>query len=197
MYHELIYSKVLSAGLSEKVELIYHSFFKYVGEYFTYIYLHILAYFLFLYALSELQLFKRYFLPKNASFSSRVLQNQNKIDVLIHHYFDNGRLYKDPLLTLESCAKTFNITKKELMDYFKLTNKGSFKDFVNSFRIEEIKQLIDNEEFGHYNIVGLAKECGFKSKSTFFRVFKDIEGITPNEFKKSKIEDYSFKYKKY
>ncbi|NER13636.1 AraC family transcriptional regulator [Leptobacterium flavescens] len=33
--------------------------------------------------------------------------------------------------------------------------------------------------------MGIAEEAGFKSKATFYRVFRKKEGMTPNEYLKS------------
>ncbi|TSE05369.1 helix-turn-helix domain-containing protein [Aquimarina algiphila] len=102
----------------------------------------------------------------------------------MEYYFKEEKLYKDPSLNISSCASIFKVSTKELIDYFKITNKGVFKDYINGLRVSEFKQLLQNEKFSNYDLVGLAKECGFKSKSTFFRVFKGLEGFTPNEYKK-------------
>jgi len=184
MYNELVNTDFLPSEIIPKAELLYNNLFKYVGEYMSYTYFHLLAYFLFLYALSELVLLKRFFLPKNKLINHNALKRKNTIDELMRYHFIDEKLFKDPELTLESCAKIFNITKRELMDYLKITNKGLFKDFVNSMRVEELKLNLKKEEFKHYDLVGLAKECGFNSRSTFFRVFKNFEGVTPNEYKK-------------
>ena len=37
----------------------------------------------------------------------------------------------------------------------------------------------------HLNLTGIAEKVGFNSRSTFFSAFKQLEGITPNEFKKA------------
>ena len=78
----------------------------------------------------------------------------------------------------------FFLTRKELkkqpeevLDYLKLTHKASFIDYVNTLRIEAYKTRVKDEKYEHYDLVGLALECGFKSKSTFYRVFKQHEGI--------------------
>ena len=184
MYNELVHSSFLPAEIALKANALYNNLFKYIGEDLSYTYFHLLAYFLFLYAISELIFLKRFFLPKNALMSASIFKSKSKIDELIDYYFINKKLFKDPELTLESCAKIFDIPKKELMEYLKLTNRGVFKDFVNSMRVEELKLNLKREEFKRYDLVGLAKECGFKSRSTFFRVFKNFEGVTPNEYKK-------------
>lgn len=184
MYDELVKSEVLPGAMTHYIALMYNEFFKYIGEQLTYAYLCILAYFLFLYALSEIPIFKRFFLPNNTLLHDKTLLNKSKIDKLIDFYFFNRKIHKDPNLSLESCSRTFEISKKELIDYFAIRNEGSFRDFINSLRVAEVKLLLENQKFNNYDLVGLAKECGFKSRSTFFRVFKRYEGITPKEFKK-------------
>ena len=42
--------------------------------------------------------------------------------------------------------------------------------------------LIEKNEHLKYNLDSLASFSGFNSKSTFYRVFKELEGITPSEF---------------
>jgi AraC-like DNA-binding protein len=61
---------------------------------------------------------------------------------------------------------------------------GSFYDFVNRYRIEEVKKKLNNPEYKHLSLLGIALESGFNSKTTFNRVFKQVVGITPTEFQK-------------
>ncbi len=183
MYDELVRSGILSEGLTEYVVRLYDNFFKFIGEHLTYIYLHVLAYLLFLYTLSEIPALKGFLLPRNTLVHKKTLLNTTKIDKLVDHYFTNKKIFKHPDLSLEQCAKTFKITKKELIDYFIIKQEGSFKDFINRLRVKEVKMLLERKEFNNYDLVGLAKECGFKSKSTFFRVFKKHAGITPKDYK--------------
>ncbi len=146
-------------------------------------YLYLLAYFLLVYGLSELTFFKRLFLPRDVALHVNTLKNKNKLDSLMERYFEREKIYTKTDLSIGSCAATFQVPIRELIDYFKITEKGLFKDYVNRLRVNEFKSLLKNKQFAHYDLVGLAKECGFKSRSTFFRVFKDIEGVTPNEYK--------------
>lgn len=147
-------------------------------------YLYFLAYFLFIYGLSELTFFKRLFLPQDVSIHGNTLKNKQQLDELMERYFEQEKIYMKTDLSIRSCAAIFKVPTKELTDYFKLTHRGGFKDYINALRVNEFKTLLQNEQFAHYDLVGLAKECGFKSKSTFFRVFKEIEGVTPNEYKR-------------
>jgi len=61
---------------------------------------------------------------------------------------------------------------------------GNFYDFVNRYRIEEVKNKLNNPDYKHLSLLGIALESGFNSKTTFNRVFKQVMGMTPTEFQK-------------
>jgi AraC-like DNA-binding protein len=68
-----------------------------------------------------------------------------------------------------------------------LINKKSeknFRDFINQFRIEEFKKRARDPDSKNYTLLSIAYECGFNSKATFNRVFKNHTGITPSTFYK-------------
>ncbi|HAX95906.1 MAG TPA: AraC family transcriptional regulator, partial [Prolixibacteraceae bacterium] len=51
-----------------------------------------------------------------------------------------------------------------------------------------IKERLTNPEYSHLSVLGIAFDAGFNSKSAFNRVFKNVEGETPTQFKKSQSE---------
>ena len=64
----------------------------------------------------------------------------------------------------------------------------SFNEFVNEYRVLEFKEKIVQPEFNHLTIAGIALECGFGSQPTFQRVFKEITGQSPSEFRKNALQ---------
>ncbi len=95
------------------------------------------------------------------------------------------RCFLDHDLGLPHLAKKMDLTSHEL-SY--LLNQGlgvSFFEFVNRYRVEEAKTLLLSEEHDHLNILGIAYETGFNSKTTFNTSFKKFTGVSPSEFKKS------------
>lgn len=64
--------------------------------------------------------------------------------------------------------------------------KSTFYDFVNKYRVEEVKTRLNNPAYKHLTLLGIALESGFNSKTTFNRVFKQVTGITPTEFQKNR-----------
>jgi len=50
----------------------------------------------------------------------------------------------------------------------------NFYDFVNQYRVEEAKQKLISSDYDHLSVLGIAFDCGFKSKPSFNRYFKKI-----------------------
>jgi AraC-like DNA-binding protein len=46
-----------------------------------------------------------------------------------------------------------------------------------------VKKLLESDT--KYTNLGIAFDCGFNSKSSFHRIFKEVTGLTPSEYKKS------------
>lgn len=63
--------------------------------------------------------------------------------------------------------------------------RKSFSDYVNEFRIEEMKRKMEDPAYSHYKIIEIAYECGFNSKATFNRVFKNVTGKSPSVYRKA------------
>lgn len=95
---------------------------------------------------------------------------------------NDGRLYEDPELTLTQLAKAMNTNPSLLSS---LINKGfgmNFNDFVNQFRVDAVKQMLEKGEHKQQTLLGIAYECGFNSKATFNRAFKKRTGLSPKEW---------------
>ncbi|MES2426255.1 MAG: AraC family transcriptional regulator [Bacteroidota bacterium] len=92
------------------------------------------------------------------------------------------RLFLDNELGLPELAKEMNVSPHDL-SY--LLNEGfgvNFFQFINSYRIEEAKQLMLSEKYRHLNILGIAYSAGFNSKTTFNTAFKKETGLSPSQF---------------
>lgn len=66
-----------------------------------------------------------------------------------------------------------------------------FQDLLNKYRVDYVKQLIQEGRHETHTIESLGMESGFSSRSSFFRIFKDLEGLTPSDF----AEKINTKYK--
>ena len=59
-----------------------------------------------------------------------------------------------------------------------------FFDYVNSFRINEAKELLSDVNLTKkYTIEALSTQCGFSNKTSFNKAFKKFTGETPSSFR--------------
>ncbi len=86
-------------------------------------------------------------------------------------------------LSLSILAEQSQISQSHLSQIINQHFQRNFYDFVNQYRVEEAKKKLSSPEFDHLSILGIAFECGFKSKSSFNRYFKKYTGSSPSEFK--------------
>jgi AraC-like DNA-binding protein len=93
-----------------------------------------------------------------------------------------NELFLNPNLTLDETAKELKISKHILSQYLNEKLGKSFSNFINEYRIEKAKELLQSNK--NYTVEGLGYESGFNSKSTFFTTFKKITGKTPTEYQK-------------
>jgi putative ABC transport system permease protein len=95
-----------------------------------------------------------------------------------------NRLYEDAELTLNTLAVKLMIHPHELSRIINLGLEKNFSDFINEFRVRDVARKMQDPSYDKFTLLGIAYESGFNSKTTFNRVFKEITGKTPAEYKK-------------
>jgi AraC-like DNA-binding protein len=78
-----------------------------------------------------------------------------------------------------------NISRQKLSQVINQGQQKNFYRLINEFRIDQVKSKMADSNFAHYTLLGIALECGFNSKTSFNRIFKEITGLTPSEYKNS------------
>ncbi len=96
-----------------------------------------------------------------------------------------NKIYRNPRLTLSSTAKKLGISPCYLSSIVNSLFKRSFIDFINEYRVDDVKKNLQSKEFAHYTIESVGLEAGFNSKSTFYSAFKRHTGFTPIQYKKN------------
>ncbi len=90
--------------------------------------------------------------------------------------------YRDPDLSLSELADTLGVHPNRLSFALNRIYGLSFPTLVNRRRIEYFLLRAREGALDNENILQLALESGFSSKSTFNRVFKDTLGVSPSRF---------------
>lgn len=91
--------------------------------------------------------------------------------------------YLNPELTLTQLASEINISTHHLSQIINENFNLNFFEYINQFRVEEVKSRISNPKFESYSLLGIALDSGFNSKSAFNRIFKKSTNQTPSQFK--------------
>lgn len=102
-------------------------------------------------------------------------------------YLSSEKSFKNPQLNLASLANELHFSQRKLSNLINEKANLNFNKFINQYRIEEAKALLVDENYTHLNMLGIAYEVGFNSKATFYAVFKQMTGTTPNKFQKEKL----------
>jgi AraC-like DNA-binding protein len=91
-------------------------------------------------------------------------------------------VYKKSDLSIDDLSSKLGVHPNYLSQVINQKEKKNFYDFVNTYRIEEFKRLIEMPENQHLTLLALAFDCGFNSKSSFNRYFKKATGLTPSQY---------------
>ncbi len=96
---------------------------------------------------------------------------------------EQQQVFRNGELKLEELAERTAMTPHELSQLINETCGMNFADFVNRYRVEELKRALQNSNRVQMSILDLALASGFNSKTAMNRVFKKQTGMTPSDFR--------------
>jgi len=98
------------------------------------------------------------------------------------HLFETDKVYLNSDLNLNILAQYLETTPKKCSHLLRTGFEQNFNQFVNLYRVNEFKEMVKINKHKNETLLSLAYASGFKSKSTFNRTFKSIQGKTPSEY---------------
>ncbi len=102
--------------------------------------------------------------------------------LFIEQYIIDHKCYLNPDFSLDEFVSQTKIAGRRVSEILKANTNQTFTDFINKLRIEKAKKLLTDQKYSHYTIVTIGYECGFNSKTTFYRVFSKFVGLTPKDY---------------
>ncbi len=135
---------------------------------------------------------------KRKAGSRMVADDKRQIEVLeiIKESLERDQGYKNPTFRLKDLADSTSLSSSEISYVLNNYLNTSFSDFINDYRIEEVKKLLLEEDANYYMLHVLAERCGFNSKTSFYRIFKNKTGLTPLQYRKQEMGEGSVKSEK-
>jgi len=103
---------------------------------------------------------------------------------LLLDLMDSDKPYLDDQLTLKNLSDKLSVSSHHLSIVINNQLNKNFYNFISAYRIEEAKVLFEKDCNHDKNILQIAFEAGFNSKTTFNTVFKKNTGMTPSEYRK-------------
>jgi len=98
----------------------------------------------------------------------------------LNQLVEEEALYKNTDIKISDVAKEIKITPHKLSQLLNDNLGKSYAAFMNAYRIEEAKKLLEKRMDLTLEAVGF--EAGFSSKSNFYATFKKTVGLTPSQF---------------
>lgn len=125
-------------------------------------------------------------------FGDLATRNDQELTVAIIEFLEQ-HLEEEKIVEL-TCKK-FGLSRKSLDRNLKMTLGTTGKEMIENLRIEKAKNLLKNTS---KNMNYILDACGFGSEKTFYRVFREETGVTPNVFRqRGQVDHYDEALKGY
>jgi AraC-like DNA-binding protein len=92
-----------------------------------------------------------------------------------------NRRFTDPDLSRQKVATELGINERALYDCVKSNTGMNFNNYISYLRMAYAREQLANKQL---TLEGIALEAGFGSRITFYRLFKDSYGLSPDEYRK-------------
>jgi AraC-like DNA-binding protein len=121
---------------------------------------------------------------KQQKYKKSVLQglSKDKIVTRLKELMGEEKIYRQPELKLDEVASLLLINPHQLSELINDYMGMNFSSYINSYRVDEAKELLIKNPDQSTLSVGL--EVGFGSKPSFNNIFKQATGMTPSEYRK-------------
>ncbi|UJH66759.1 helix-turn-helix domain-containing protein [Allomuricauda sp. SCSIO 65647] len=99
--------------------------------------------------------------------------------------FENDKIYRENDISLGMVAQKLNTTRHNASQVINEHFNVSFHELVNTYRIDEAKKILKEENGPKLNIIDIAYEVGYNNKVTFNKAFKKNTHLTPTEYQRN------------
>jgi AraC-like DNA-binding protein len=119
-----------------------------------------------------------------AAYANSTLNNVDCAAVLsqLETLVRDERIHLDAELSLPGLAQRLGLTPHQLSELMNARLGKGFSRYLRELRIEAAKAMLRDEPSVSVLAVGL--NVGFTSQSNFYEAFRDIEGMTPGQYRK-------------
>lgn len=106
----------------------------------------------------------------------------------LRYLMEIEKLYCDAELSLQALADKLSISTHLLSQILNEKLNRNFADFINSYRIEEAKKILENSRGSQQKITTVAFDVGFNTLVAFYNAFKKYTNMTPAQYRKTILD---------
>lgn len=125
---------------------------------------------------------KNKILKEDLSRDQRDAEKYAEIFQSVKNIVEEQLLFKDADFTISQLSHLMKINNLYIAKSIKIHGYTNFNHYINFCRIQHVKKLIDESDLNKITLMYIYTSSGFNGQSTFNRVFKQIEGVTPTEY---------------
>jgi AraC-like DNA-binding protein len=119
---------------------------------------------------------------KNSGLSD---ERADQIFMRLKLHMDKEKPFLKEDLSLAMLAGELGLTANQLSQVINQKSGSNFFNFINGYRVEAVKDKFKDPALAAYSILGIAYDSGFRSKSSFNKIFKETSGQTPLQYRKA------------
>ena len=108
-------------------------------------------------------------------------KQQRQLVARFSEYLLNERNYTKPEISLDEVISKLATNRTYLFEAVKTVTKKTPVEYIRDLQLEEAKQMLETRF--DLNIEAIAEGCGFNSRSTFYRLFREHYQISPTEYR--------------
>ena len=127
---------------------------------------------------------ERVFIPRKYRHSSLTNAAARSLQRKLLVHMETTKPYLENGFRLNELAEQLSVSSHHLSQVINEQLNKNFSDFVNTYRVEEAKDLLLDPAFKDKYIIDIAYAAGFNNKTTFNKAFKEQTGMSPSAFRK-------------
>ncbi|MEO8746091.1 MAG: AraC family transcriptional regulator [Rhodanobacter sp.] len=101
----------------------------------------------------------------------------------LRQLFERDRIHRDESLSLGRAYELLALSPHQLSELVNVRLATGFSKMVRHYRVQDAKRMLLGEPNASVLSVGMA--VGFASQSTFYIAFKEVQGTTPAQFRRT------------
>lgn len=124
-------------------------------------------------------------LPDNATTTNKPDESEySSIFAELDNLVTTNQWFLRPRLTLNDLSELTGLQTRDISRAINLNTQKSFNDYVNTYRVNFVCAELSKKT--ERSLMDISMDAGFSSKASFNKVFKQISGFTPTEYRRRK-----------